>query len=81
MGPAGTVTIGYSAAAPRSPGHPAVGWTVSSASAVGNHVEILFTDATQTVTFGADLVNGELVPAVSSMPVAGAPAPRRSPSP
>ena len=51
------------------------GRIVTGASAVGNHVEILFTDAAQTVTFGADLVNGELIPAVSSMPVAGAPTP------
>jgi hypothetical protein len=76
VGPAGTITISYSATgATVTEATPAAGWTVTGASAVGNHVEILFTDAAQTVTFGADLVNGELVPAVSSMPVAGAPTP------
>ncbi len=76
VGPVGTVTISYGATgATVTEATPAVGWTVTSASAVGNHVEIVFAGATQTVTFGADLVNGELIPAVSSVPVAGAPAP------
>jgi hypothetical protein len=49
VGPAGTITISYSATgATVTEATPAAGWTVTGASAVGNHVEILFTDAAQT---------------------------------
>jgi hypothetical protein len=37
------------------------GWTMTSASAPGTHVDVQFTDGTQVVTFGADLVGNDVV--------------------
>jgi hypothetical protein len=37
------------------------GWTMTSASAPGTHVEVQFTDGTQVVTFGADFAGNDVV--------------------
>jgi hypothetical protein len=54
------------------------GWTVSGTSGPGTHVDVQFTDGTQLVTFGAELVGTEVVVSltnVSAAPVTIAPAP------
>jgi hypothetical protein len=47
------------------------GWTGGATAAAGLHVEVQFTDMAQLVTFGADLVNNELVVALTNVPAPG----------
>jgi hypothetical protein len=47
------------------------GWTVAPTTALGTHVEVQFTDTIQLVTFGADLVNNEVVVALTNVPAPG----------
>jgi hypothetical protein len=42
------------------------GWTVVATSAPGSHVDAQFSDGVQTVTFAADLVNGQVVVSLSN---------------
>jgi hypothetical protein len=42
------------------------GWTVVATSAPGSHVDAEFSDGVQTVTFAADLVNGQVVVSLSN---------------
>ena len=71
LGTAGTVTIttaggGISVDAAT----PATGWLLLNTGAPGTHVEVSFTDLTQTVTFVADVVDGRAVVSLSNI-VAG----------
>lgn len=50
------------------------GWTVTSASGAGTHVDAQFTDGTQLVTFAADLVGTDVVVVSLSNVPAAAPA-------
>jgi hypothetical protein len=47
------------------------GWTGAATMVAGSHVEVQFTDTAQLVTFGADLVNNELVVALTNVPAPG----------
>ncbi len=53
----------------------ATGWSAAATTALGSHVEVQFTDTIQLVTFGADLVNNEVVVALTNVPAPGAVAP------
>jgi hypothetical protein len=76
VGTAGTVTVDLAAnGATVTAVSPGVGWTVGSASAAGAHLEVVFTDPVQVVTFSADLIGGALVPSVSAVAQPGEPAP------
>jgi hypothetical protein len=76
VGAAGIVTVDLVAdGATVTAVSPGAGWTVGAASAAGAHLEVVFTDALQVVTFAADLVDGSLVPSVSAVAQPGAPVP------
>ena len=47
------------------------GWTGAPRWSPASHVEVQFTDMAQLVTFGADLVNNELVVALTNVPAPG----------
>ena len=73
VGTAGTVTLtvtnGTLAVASTT---FSTGWSVATTTALGSHVEVQFTDAAQLITFGADLVNNEVVVALTNVPAPGA---------
>ena len=73
VGAAGTVTLtvtdGTLAVTNATMG---AGWTVATTTALGTHVEVQFTDTIQLATFGADLVNNEVVVALTNVAAPGA---------
>ena len=76
VGTAGIVTVDLVAGgATVTAVSPGAGWAVGAASAAGSHLDVVFTDPLQVVTFAAVLVDGSLVPSVSAVAQPGAPVP------
>lgn len=47
------------------------GWTVANATGPGTHIEVQYTDSMQLVTFGADLVDNNVVVSVTNVAAPG----------
>jgi hypothetical protein len=79
VGGAGTATLAItSGVLTIDNAQPGKGWGITQTSVPGSHVELQFSDGSQLVTFGADLIGTEVAVAVTnvsaSLPVAAAPA-------
>jgi hypothetical protein len=73
VGAAGTVTLTL-ANGSLTVNQTAVGagWAVARSTALGTHVEVQYTDTLQLVTFGADLVNNDVVVSLTNVAAQGA---------